>query len=312
MGAGEPEEIQVRLVPGEPYLDRAARAGRCGVVTIVAAQELAWVWSGKKCDPKPGQSRFAFEKARRQCTICCFYVLDRDLGPGFIKITSYFPCPAKVWVYGREWVKRQADRAGLRSMLANGFAACDEPRRLQDIADRLGPNHIQAFDEEWMTVIPAPLTVADRRVGSWWGCPCARSTSTTLVFDDPRRARAFFQALLQDNVGIGRPGEVAMVFSRPLRRPTKHIYRQRVFGTGTEVRMDFSYEHFRVKQYLHSRVKQYLKEGRALRIKTVINDPGTSTSPAASSIFPTSRPRPARSTTVIADYVACARLGTPA
>ena len=157
-------------------------------------------------------------KARRQCTICCFYVLDRDLGPGIIKITSYFPCPAKVWVYGRDWVKRQADRAGLRSMLANGFAACDEPRRLQDIADRLGPSHIQAFYEEWMTVIPAPLTVADRRVGSWWGCPCARSTSTTLVFDDPRRARTFFQALLQDNVGIGRPGEVAMVFSRPLRR----------------------------------------------------------------------------------------------
>lgn len=65
-------------------------------------------------------------------------------------------------------------------------------------------------------------------------------TSTTCVFDDPRRARAFFEALVHDNVGIGRPGEVAMVFSRPLRRPTKHIYRQRIFGTGTELRMDFS------------------------------------------------------------------------
>ena len=41
VGAGEPEEIKARLVPGEPYLDRAARAGRCGVVTIVAAQGLA-------------------------------------------------------------------------------------------------------------------------------------------------------------------------------------------------------------------------------------------------------------------------------
>jgi hypothetical protein len=56
-----------------------------------------------------------------------------------------------------------------------------------------------------------------------------------------------------------------MVFSRPLRRPTKHLYRQRIFGTGTEVRMDFAYK--------HSRVKQYLKEGRALRIETVVNDP---------------------------------------
>jgi len=38
-----------------------------------------------------------------------------------------------------------------------------------------------------------------------------------------------------------------------------------MFGRGTEVSMDFRYK--------HSRVKQYLKEGRALRIETVINKP---------------------------------------
>ncbi len=89
--------------------------------------------------------------------------------------------------------------------------------------------------------------------------------SRTIVFDDPRRARGFFEALVEDNVGIGRPHEVAMVFARPLRRPTKHPYRSRVFGPGTEVRMDLRYK--------YSRVKQYLKEGRALRIETVINKP---------------------------------------
>jgi hypothetical protein len=251
----------------QPHLDQAARRGRTGVVAIVAAQELAWVWSGKKCDPKPGQSRFAFVKTRRQCTAYYFYVLDADFGPGFIKIVSYFPYPAKVWVNGHEWVKRQADRAGLRVVtLANGFAACDQPRRLQAIADQLEPHHIQAFFDRWLRVIPTPLTAADCEAGFWWELSMRQiETSTTLVFDDPRRARAFFEALVSDNVGVGRPGEVAMVFARPLRRPTKHLYRQRIFGTGTEVRMDFTYK--------HSRVKQYRKEGRALRIETVINDP---------------------------------------
>jgi hypothetical protein len=56
-----------------------------------------------------------------------------------------------------------------------------------------------------------------------------------------------------------------MVFSRQVRRNTPGIFRGRIFGTGTEVRMDFRYK--------HSRVKQYLKEGRALRIETVINKP---------------------------------------
>ena len=46
--------------------------------------------------------------------------------------------------------------------------------------------------------------------------------SRTLVFDDPRRARGFFEALVADNIGIGRPEQVALVFARPLRRPTRH------------------------------------------------------------------------------------------
>ena len=39
----------------------------------------------------------------------------------------------------------------------------------------------------------------------------------------------------------------------------------RVFSPGTDVKIDFTFK--------HSRVKQYLKEGRALRIETVVNKP---------------------------------------
>ncbi len=89
--------------------------------------------------------------------------------------------------------------------------------------------------------------------------------SRTLVFDDPRRARGFFEALVADNVGVGRPQEVAVVFARQVRKTTKEPFSTRVFFPGTEVKMDFRYK--------HSRVKQYLKEGRAYRIETVINKP---------------------------------------
>jgi len=56
-----------------------------------------------------------------------------------------------------------------------------------------------------------------------------------------------------------------MVFGRQVRKNTPGIFRTRVFGPGTEVSMDLRYK--------NSRVKQYLKEGRALRIETVINNP---------------------------------------
>jgi hypothetical protein len=89
--------------------------------------------------------------------------------------------------------------------------------------------------------------------------------SRTLVFDDPRRARSFFEALVADNIQVGRPEQIAMVFARQVRKTTKGPFRTRVFNAGTDVKLDFSYK--------HSRVKQYLKDGRALRIEAVINKP---------------------------------------
>jgi len=68
-----------------------------------------------------------------------------------------------------------------------------------------------------------------------------------------------------DNIGIGRPHEVGILFARQVRTTTKEPFATRVFSAGTDVKMDFRYK--------HSRVKQYLKEGRALRIETVINKP---------------------------------------
>ena len=250
-----------------PYLERAERAGRYGVVAIVAAQEFQYVYSATKQTSPTGSVWFRWAKEDRRVGVYYFYVLDREFGPGFIKICTYFPYPAKVWLNGHEWAKRQARRARIAfTELANGFAACPRPERLQAICDALGPAEVQAFFDRWIAKVPTPFTDADRAAGYWWELSMRQvEVSRTLVFDDPRRARAFFEALVADNIGIGRPHEVAMVFQRPLRRPTKHPYRQRVFTAGTDVKIDFSYK--------HSRVKQYLKEGRALRIETVINKP---------------------------------------
>ena len=244
-----------------PYLERAEAAGRTGVVAIVTAQEFQRVFSAKDRSPKPGVVSYDFVKEERRVGIYYFYILDAEFGPGFIKICTYFPYPAKVWLNGHERAKRQAVQRGIDfTALANGFSTGDDPTALQAICDRFGP------DDRWAPLIPTPFTDADRQAGYWWELSMRQvEVSRTLVFDDPRRARTFFESLVTDNVDIGRPDQVSMVFARPLRRPTNRPYRERIFTAGTEVHMDFSYK--------HSRVKQYLKEGRALRIETVINKP---------------------------------------
>ncbi len=47
-------------------------------------------------------------------------------------------------------------------MLANGFAACDEPAALQRICDRLGPADIQAFAARWSHQAHPTTTSAHR------------------------------------------------------------------------------------------------------------------------------------------------------
>ena len=251
-----------------PYVDAAEADGRFGVVAIVSAQEFQFVFGGRNRSDIPGVASFDFTKSSRRVGVFYFYVLDPDFGVGFIKICTYFPYPGKVWVNGHEWAKHQLDHEGVGyTALANGFATCDDPERLSAICDRFGPDDVQGFFDRWITAIPTPYTDDDRAAGYWWELSMRQvEVSRTLVMDDPRRARRFFEALVADNIGIGRPAEVHVAFGRDRRgRTTAMPFRTRIFGPGTEVKMDFAYK--------HSRVKQYLKEGRGFRIETVINKP---------------------------------------
>lgn len=246
-----------------PYFERAKGPG---VVAIVAAQEVNKVFMGYNRSKRPGVANFTFDKADRAVTTYYFYVLDPDFGPGYIRICSYFPYPAKVWVNGHSWAKRQAERAGIAyTELSNGLASSPDPRRLQKICDRLGPRHLKRFFDRWMAQIPTPLTQADRTAGYWWELSVGQvEVARTICFDAPRRARAFFESLVRDDIGIGRPELIAAVFARQVRKNTPGIFRTRVFTQGVDVKLDVTYK--------RCRIKQYLKEGIALRM-TVINRP---------------------------------------
>ncbi len=255
------------------YVAAQARTGRSGVAAIGVAQEFQNVFASTAHDRPGSPPWFSFYKADRRVTCFYFYLWDEDFGPAFIKVGSYFPYPLKVWVNGHEWAKRQCIKAGIGfAELSNGFASCQDPATLQAICDRLGPADIQAFADRWLERLPLPLTVADQDAGYWWELSMRQvEISRTLVFDAPRRARAFVEALVADNLDLGRPDTVELIFTgrppgRP-GRPIKHTQpcRTSVVTRNTQVSVNAYFK--------HSRIKQYLKDGRALRIETVVNSP---------------------------------------
>jgi hypothetical protein len=251
-----------------PYLQRAAATGRSQVAAIGVAQEFQKVFVARKRDTDPTKvPQFSFDKVDRRVTVYYFYLWDDEFGPAFIKVCAYFPYPIKVWVNGHEWAKRQAGKAGIGfTELSNGFAATDDPAGLQAICDRLGPGSIQVFFERWMARLPLPLTAADRAGGYWWELSMRQiEVSRTIVFTQPRYARAFTDALIVDNLDLGRPDTMEIIFDRRVQANTEGEFKTKVVTRGVEVTVNAFYK--------HSRIKQYLKQGRALRVETVINAP---------------------------------------
>jgi hypothetical protein len=88
--------------------------------------------------------------------------------------------------------------------------------------------------------------------------------SRTIVTDAPRHARAFFEALVADNLDLGRPEHVEVIFGRQRGRNATGVFKTVIDRHTQGVAVNVFYK--------HSRVKQYLKDGRALRVETVIND----------------------------------------
>jgi len=253
----------------QPYLDKAAATGRSQVAAIGVAQEVQRVLIARQRDTDPGKCpQFSFDKKDRRVTVYYFYLWDAGFGPAFIKVCTYCPWPMKIWVNGHEWAKQQARKIGVAfTELSNGFASCDDPALLQRICDALQPGTIEVFFQRWLHRLPLPLGPRDRDAGYWWECSMAQvEVSRTIVFTAPRHARAFFDALVTDNLDLGRPDILEIIFDRQIRSTTEGQFKTKVITRGTEVTVNAFYK--------HSRIKQYLKDGRALRVETVINAPG--------------------------------------
>jgi hypothetical protein len=249
-----------------PLMRKAASAGRSRVVAIGVAQEYARVFTASKAESGTGAVWFSYNRVDRRVTCYYFYLWDDDFGPAFVKICAYFPYPGKIWFNGHEWAKRQAVKAGIGFRdLSNGFASTTDPQALQDICDRLGPGTITVFAERWWTRLPLPFTPTDRAGGYWWDISMRQvEVAKTIVFTAPRHARGFFEALAADNLDIGRPDNMQIVFNRQIRSNSTGVFQTLIDRDSDGVVVN--------AYYRHSRIKYYLKDRRALRIETVIND----------------------------------------
>jgi hypothetical protein len=200
-----------------------------------------------------------------------FYGFDADFGPFYIKFCGYFPYTGQIYLNGHEYAKRQCLKAGIGfTALDNAFGATDDPAAVQQICDGLADQKVYRFAGKWLARLPHPFTREDEDADYRWQLSVQQvEFSTTMALDRPASGRLFFEQLIRDNLDIGRPDKVNLVFGRAIRQRGKFrtpgTFRTQVITNGTGPYLYLFYK--------KTQVKQYLKEGKAIRTETTLNQP---------------------------------------
>ncbi len=248
------------------YFRRAERERCFGVVLIGVAQEKASAWRGWREGGNDAHPHFEFGRQAVFVNRYYFYIRDREWGPSFVKTNAYAPYPVWLWLNGHEWAKRQAAAAGVDfQALDNGFRSCADADALAGICAALSDADVEAFFARWIARLPCPFTAAERARYGYRLSLRQLELSDTRVFDRPAAGRAWFEQTIRDQLDLGRPDRVQIVFDRKITRQTPGVFQTKVITRGVAPVIQAHYK--------HSKVKQYFKDGRALRTETTVNDP---------------------------------------
>lgn len=238
-----------------------------GIVFVGKAQEKVPVFrTERRRSPTTGRPYPWIVRRSAMVNNYYVYAVDRDFGPFFLKFCSYFPFNAKLCLNGHEYAKRQLAKKGIAfAALDNGILTCADPKRLQAICDGLFAAKIDALLRKWLRLLPHPFTGADRQAGYRYDISILQAEfSLTQVLDRPVHGRLFFEQVIRENLDLGRPEEIKLIFNRRISRRTRARFCTRVVTRDVTPSLNVYYK--------NARIKQYHKENRALRTETTINN----------------------------------------
>src|SRR5512147_2669884 len=151
-----------------------------------------------------------------------------------LKFCTYFPYNAKLCINGHEYLKRQLAKEGIPfEALDNGILSCANPRRLQQLCDGLSAAKVDALLRKWLRRLPHPFTAKDRAAGYRYDVSILQAEfSLTQVLDRPLSGRIFFEEVIRENLDLGRPDQVQLIFDRRITKRTPGRFRTRVITEG--------------------------------------------------------------------------------
>ena len=214
----------------------------------------------------PGKGRPRLAPTRRKCLCFYFYFLDPKLGLIHVRIQSWFPLVIQVCVNGHDILARKLDKHGIAYHKEdNAFTWIEDTRRAQRFADRL-------VRMNW----PRILTSLARRVNpllknllagmNYYWVSDQTEYATDVMFKSPAALKPLYEKLVKHASTCFSAEDVLTFLGRKLhgnyQGEVLSDYKKRWPGARVKHRVKGNW------------IKMYDKQGRVLRIETVINQPG--------------------------------------
>jgi hypothetical protein len=238
------------------------RAEPFGVGVILKSREGARIAIAEKSKVKPH-----LDLKNRFVEQYYFYLNDPEFGRAFFRICPYFPHNSRLCINGHEWLARQLTKEQIAfTQRGNAFVHCDNPQRLQELADQFAPEHIVPFAHRWLAQLVPTLTPAEqRRHGYGFRLFVSQvEYCDNLLFHERAALDHLHERLLDANRTIGRPDRLAFIYGRRFTEKT-------VEGIKTRIT---DYEQINPvirSEFKSTSIKQYVRDHVLLRTEAISN-----------------------------------------
>jgi uncharacterized protein Smg (DUF494 family) len=203
----------------------------------------------------------------RKCVHYYFYYNDKDFGIMFVKLQSWIPYTIKIYINGKEYLKRQLEKKGIKySSYNNSVTWVEDMKSAQEISDKfIEKKWYGVFDNfaKKINIFTKEIEEILGRVAYTW-CLESSEYATDILFKDRKTLEQIYPKLVE-YASLCQVGENIFTF-----------FGRKVHGnsTGEAVsdRKHYWQQGFRVKFVMNKNsVKMYDKDS-VLRIEATVNN----------------------------------------
>ena len=202
----------------------------------------------------------------RKCLHYYFYFCDREFGFMHVRLQSWFPFAIQIYINGREYLKTQLDKEGIKyRSFDNSVTWCEDIERAQKILDKLKEKNLQStFDAIAYKVNPIIDKISKIFGRGYYWCLHQCEYATDILFKSRKGLEEIYPFLVEHSSLKLMGEDIFTFFGRKIVGNTQ--------GEAVSDRKKYI-QGFRVKYRLDKNSLKMYDKYSILRIETTINNP---------------------------------------